>query len=388
MALADSGRAIGAVTRLLREHLIRRGFEVTIGKPETAAGTDTNSKLNLFLYEASFDPQLRNLSLMDGAVPPLWLVLKYLLTAFDAGETSDTAAAHELLGRGASALHDLNYLELDPLVDPAVRRALEHNPEPLKLSFDEAGVDLVSKLMQGSEERYRLSLAFQMRPIMIVPDKLPRSALLVGVDYEAEPDLIIGERGVQVAVVPSMGARLERVEPERLEAGMALTLYGTELGSASLEVTLGDIALEILERHPDRILARAEGSPGTPIADGTTLSAGTLPLGVRRRVSPTRTYANDLLAARLLPSVSGAALLGGALRFTGQLLGRTGDDINVLLMHDPSGETIRRFDTVVTAPDQKTLTVTGMAAAVPSGTYRAILLVNGQQAKASPSVTI
>lgn len=37
MALADSGRAIGAVTRPLRDHLIRRGFLVTIGKPEDAA---------------------------------------------------------------------------------------------------------------------------------------------------------------------------------------------------------------------------------------------------------------------------------------------------------------------------------------------------------------
>ena len=32
MALADSGRAIGAVTRLLQDHLLRRGFQVSIGK--------------------------------------------------------------------------------------------------------------------------------------------------------------------------------------------------------------------------------------------------------------------------------------------------------------------------------------------------------------------
>ncbi|MDH5344662.1 MAG: hypothetical protein OEW59_02780 [Gammaproteobacteria bacterium] len=44
MALADSGMAIGIVTRLLRDHLIRRGFEVSVGKPETAADTDTAAK--------------------------------------------------------------------------------------------------------------------------------------------------------------------------------------------------------------------------------------------------------------------------------------------------------------------------------------------------------
>src|SRR5678815_3222743 len=86
MALADSGRAIGAVTRLLREHLVRRGFAVSIGKPEDAADTNTTAKLNLFLYETTFDASLRNVSLQYSQ-PPLWLALKYLLTAFDDGES-------------------------------------------------------------------------------------------------------------------------------------------------------------------------------------------------------------------------------------------------------------------------------------------------------------
>ena len=116
MALADSGKAIGAVTRLLQDHLIRRGFDVSIGKPEDAAQNDSNEKLNLFLYETAFDPQLRNLSLRDGEPPPLWLVLKFLLTAFDITESSDTAAAHDLLGQGLAALHELSFLPLDSLV--------------------------------------------------------------------------------------------------------------------------------------------------------------------------------------------------------------------------------------------------------------------------------
>ena len=100
MAFADSGRAIGAVTRLLQDHLIRRGFEVSVGRPEAAAAANANAKLNLFLYETAFDAQLRNHNLRDGEPAPLWLVLRYLLTAFDADEDSDSAAAHELLGRG------------------------------------------------------------------------------------------------------------------------------------------------------------------------------------------------------------------------------------------------------------------------------------------------
>jgi hypothetical protein len=388
MALADSGRAIGAVTRLLQDHLIRRGFEVSIGKPEDAAANDTNAKLNLFLYETVLDGHLRNLSLRDGEPPPLWLVLKFLLTAFDRDESSDTAAAHDLLGRGMSAIHELNYLRLDPLVAPDVQLALENNPEPLKLTFDESNADLLSKIMQGTDERYRLSVAFQARPVMIVPGALPRASLLVGVDYSTAPQTIIGRDGVQIEVIPSMGARLHRVEPDRFEAGATLTVHGDDISSSAMEVVLGDVVLQIVERHVDRLVVTAEGSPGTPIASGTTLSAGEMPLIVRRRLSPTRTRSSNLLLARLLPTLTGAALVAGNLQLQGLLLGNDSDDVVVLFYRESDGTTARMFDAVTTAADQQTLSVPGASAAVPAGSYRVILRVNNQQAKASPSVVV
>lgn len=388
MALADSGTAIGAVTRLLQDHLIRRGFVVSIGKPEDAAANDTSAKLNLFLYETAFDPHLRNLSLRDGEPPPLWLVLKFLLTAFDATESSDTALAHDLLGRGMATLHALNFLRLDPLVDPNVRLALENNPEPLKLTFDESNAELLSKIMQGTDERYRLSAAFQMRPVMIVPGALPKGSLLVGVDYSTAPVAIIGRDGVHIEVVPSMGAQLDRVEPDRFEAGATLTLSGDDLSGSDMEVVLGDQMLTIVERQVNRLVVTAEGSPGTPIASGTTLSAGEIPLVVRRRLSPTRTRTSNLVAARLLPTLNGAVLVAGDLQLQGLLLGDDTDDVMVLFYRDSDGVTVHLFDTVVAAADQRTLTVSGAAAAVPAGSYRVILRVNNQQAKASPSVVV
>jgi hypothetical protein len=392
MALADSGRAIGAVTRLLRDHLIRRGFEVSVGKPETAADTNTAAKVNLFLYETSFDPSLKNLSLRDGEPPPMWLVLKYLLTAFDDREESDSAAAHELLGQGLSALQELNYLRLDALVAPDVQLALENNPEPLKLTFDESSVDLLSKIMQGTDERYRLSVAFQMRPIMIVPGHTPRSSLLVGVDYTTTPQTMIGEDGIDITVMPSLGPRLERVEPQAFEVGVQIDLFGDDLNSDDIEVMLGDVVLTPVVRLPDRLRATVEGDPGGnpqgPIASGTTLSAGELPLIVRRRLSPTRTRSSNLLAARLLPTVSTAALVAGNLVLTGLLLGDYNDDVMVSLYRPSDGVTVRTFDAVTTASDQQTLTVVGVAGAAPAGSYRVILWVNNQQAKVSPAVTV
>ena len=388
MALEDSGRAIGAVTRLLQDHLIRRGFEVSIGKPEDAAKNNTSEKLNLFLYETAFDPHLRNLSLRDGEPPPLWLVVKFLLTAFDAKEKSDTAAAHDLLGRGISALHELNFLRLDPAVALDVQLALENNPEPLKLSFDESTVDLLSKIMQGTDERFRLSVAFQMRPVMIMPANLPRGSLLVGIDYSTTPQTTIGGDGVRLEVIPSMGARLARVEPDRFEVGATLTLYGDELNASTMEVVLGGVTLSIVERHVDRLVVTAEGSPGTPIASGTSLSAGEMPLIVRRRLSPTRTRSSNLLAARLLPTLNSAALVAGDLLLQGLLLGADSDDVMVLFYRESDGLTVQMFDTVTSVVDQQTLTVVGVAAKVPAGNYRVILRVNNQQANASPTVVV
>src|SRR4051794_10850631 len=116
MALADTKEAIGAVTQMLQTKLIAQtGVNVSIGRPETAAGGNTEgAKLNLFLYQVGFDPHLKNFSLDEGQPAPLWTTLHYLVTAFDSGRDSDSVDAHKLLGRGLTALQALNYMEPNP----------------------------------------------------------------------------------------------------------------------------------------------------------------------------------------------------------------------------------------------------------------------------------
>lgn len=388
MALGDSSRAIGAVTRLLQDQLIRRGFDVAIGKPEEAAKNNSNQKLNLYLFETRFDPQLRNQALGDGQVPPLWLVLKYLLTAFDVDENSDSAAAHDLLGRGIAALQEIAVLRLDALVPLDVRKALENNPEPLKLSFDDAPVDLVAKTMQGSDERYRLSVAFQVRPVLIVPATLPRGSLLVGVDYSSAPQTVIGRDGVQIEVSASMGATLLRVEPPRVEIGASFTLFGDDLQGSEQEVLLGDVPLLVLERAPDRLKVLAQAANGAPLENGSRLSAGELPLIVRRRLLNQRFRSSNLLAATLLPTLASANWVGNNLHLQGLLLGTASDDVLVLLYREDDGATVRLFDTVVTSADQHSLTIAAAKTGVPAGSYRVILQVNNQQALGSPAVAV
>ncbi len=387
MSLQDSGRAIGAVTRLLQDHLIRRGFDISIGKPEDATGGDGNPKLNLFLFEVGIDAHLRNQPLHEGERPPLWLVLRYLLTAFDTGGVSDDAAAHELLGRGMSALQQLAVLPLDAAVAADVRLALEKNPEPLRVSFDDSGVDLLSKIMQGSEEHYRVSIAFQVRPVLIAPGTLPQAALLVGVDYTTAPATVVGRGGVQIATIASLAANLDHVDPAAFEAGASFTVFGDDIGGADIELVLGDQPLATLERHADRVVVRAEGSVGTPIASGTTLSAGELPLVARRRLPGGRTRSSNLLAVRLLPTVTDAAFAGGDLVLHGVLLGAATDDVIVLLMRADDGSVVRQFDTVTSTADQHALSVPAASSGLAAGDYRVLLRVNDQQARAGQVVS-
>jgi Pvc16 N-terminal domain len=207
MALANTGRAIGAVTQTLRERLTTAMgaavSQVSVGRPEPPGGNTQGSRLNLFLYEVHVDEFLRNESLDEGQPPPLWLVLSYLITAFDESGESDSIDAHSILGAGMRALQAANYLQptigtTDPLRD---------NPNELKVTFDATTVDLLSKLMQGPDMKYRCSAAFQVRPVLIAPAEPPAYAQLVGVDYTAGSALI-GEKGIHIPVQPSLGRLL------------------------------------------------------------------------------------------------------------------------------------------------------------------------------------
>jgi hypothetical protein len=392
MALLDSARAIGAATRLVQDHLIRRGFEVVVGRPEAAARDNTIPKLNLFLFETEIDPHLRNQSLREGDPPPVWLVLRYLLTAFENGESSDSAVAHEILGRGLAALQEMSYLRLDTGVPPDDSAALENNPEPLKLTLDAAPADLLAKVMQGTDERYRLSVAFQLRPIMIAPAAAPNASLLVGIDYNRPPPAEIGARGIAVSVQPTLGPRLMTVVPARFEAGAVIDVIGSDLLGTNLETVLGDVVLNVLERRPDRLRVQVEGVAADggegPVAGGAALSAGELPLIARKRLSASRTRSSNMLTAQLLPTLTAARFDANDLILEGTLLGGTSDDVVLNFCRQSDGVAVASIDTFETAVDQHRLIVRNGARLAAAGAYRLVLRVNNLQARLSPLVTV
>jgi hypothetical protein len=398
MALADTGKAIGAVTDAISDRLkFSTGLHVSVGRPEpdpSAAG----KRLNLFLYEAQFDGSLKNVPLDEGQRPPLWLVLKYLMTAFDDLKNSDSIEAYKYLGQGIRALQELSVLPLPPGL--ADLNSLSDNPEDLKITFDDANVDLLSKVMQGADEKYRLSVAFQLRPVLIAPAELPSYATLVGVDYTTAPVTNIGEKGVQIPVIPSMGPTITEISPASFELGATVTLKGTDLHLSNLSVNLGPVVLPVTMQQPDRLQFVVREN----IATADVISAGSLPVSVSQLLSTGRRRSSNLLVGNLLPALSSAAILGGTLQhvaaapppvgwsfatidITGKLLGKDDDDDFYMALYQ-EGTTVKLFDALTEplpahAPQTQRRFKMQKADAVPPGKYLVLYRVNGQQARQS-----
>jgi hypothetical protein len=373
MPLEQSRTAIGAVGELLRSRLTAHtsAGSVDVGRPEVAAGS-AGPKFNLFLYQVELDAFLRNQALDEGQSTPLWLVLRYLITAYDEGRESDSVAAHELLGAGMLALQELNFLQPDTVP------ALADNPQSLKITFDNADVDLLSKLMQGTDERYRVSAAFQVRPVLIAPSEPPAYAPLVATVGPS------GDEGVDV--IPGMGPRLTSVEPEQFQIGDTVTVYGEDLGSVIEELCIGDQCYDIT--------AAPEGRVQTVIPADTELSPGShVILAVRTSPRGTRMCSNALLGT-LMPTLQIAVVgalsadmagnLSGLITLTGERLGGPDDTIFVAFYRDGAVQLMLEGVGVV-AQNSVSVTVPVDDALAP-GNYRIFLRVNGAQAPASPEV--
>lgn len=382
MALSATTEAIGAVSEFLASRVSSRlsNLPVLVGRPSDAVHVQGSRCLNLFLYRVGFDGHLRNVPVDAGQQPPLWLVLHYLITAFDTDHGSESAAAHRLLGQGLVALQELNVLRA-----PLSMQALTRNPEALKITFDDADADLLNKLFSGAEQQYRLSAAFQVRPVMLATDAAPDYAPLVtSVGPPAAPGVV---------VLPSMGARLTAIDPARFVAGQTVTLRGVDLAGYD-RILLGAHAITPLAAQPgdrgDVLRFRLPAATTIPAAGYAVCVSRVLPSG--------HTMTSTPLLGELMPVVSGAALDGvltpvdatptaprhGSFVVSGAQFGGPGESIFAALYRDGQA----RVQLEPSAPPTATsvrFTVPA-AQALPPGPYRVVLRVNGQQAADSPQL--
>jgi hypothetical protein len=379
MSLAASAEAIGAVSDLLKVQLAARTgvSAVAVGRPEDASKAAlSGASFNLFLYRVAFDGSLRNRPLDAGQAPPVWLVLHYLLTAFD-GADSDTISAHKLLSRGIVALNAMSVLR-----PGAANPLLASNPDPLRLSFDEADVETLSKIMQGGDEKYRISAAFQVRPVMLAStDAAPAYALpvkTIGLPLPP-PQIYQG-----ATVLPGMGAQLGEIEPGRFSAGQQIVVRGTGLAGYD-QVMIGATS------YPATVLPDA--SLSVTIAPVDPISAACYPVCVARTLPDGHTLSSNALSGHLLPLLAGVSLAGPLTDVMGKLSGRF--TVHGSQLGGPNGSTYAALylhgqAQLLLEPQAGgsattlTFAVSDRQALAPDPGYRVILRVNGEQALESP----
>lgn len=373
MAFAQTKEAIGAVSLLLSTQLAGRTSATTvdIGRPEQAVNSPNSRKFNLFLYQVEFDPQLKNYSLDERQPVPLWLVLHYLLTAFDSSKETDSEDAHRLLGEGLLALHELNFISPDSTI-----LELADNPEPLKITFDHTDAELISKIMQSSEEKYRLSASIQVRPVMIASSEPPAYAPAIKT---------IGPPGKEgVVVVPTMGPVLKKLSPEKFIPGQELVLNGSNITREFDQACIGDQSYPVTYVNGTTVKV--------PIPAGATLSSGNYLVILKRLLPSGREFSSNALLGHLLPVLNTATPSGlsnvggkvtGTLDLTGIRLGDVNDSIFVAFYRD--GKVAQMLEAIGSAL-QTAITIT-VTKPLEQGLYRIIVRVNGEQAQNSPEVS-
>lgn len=389
MALSDSGEAIGAVTNLLRDQLdtrINKGktkpeITVIIGKPKQNTGAG-KAVLSLSMYEIQFDPAMKNTP-CEGVEQPVWLVLKFLITAYDASRDSDSSEAYAILSRGIQALQELSFLELGQGVYTS---ALENNPEPLKITFDNVSPDLISKLIQGTNEIFRVSAGFQIRPVLIAPGNLSPYPLLVG--FDNTDNRVIGKEGVHIDLYTLRQHTIESVSPAKFEAksGIKITLSGYYLDLPGLSVQLGTYELPVIAQQSNQLIFEITE------ACLEAISAGSNPVSVIKTLPNGRRVSSNVLNVDLIPVLESALFAKDVTRsrieLKGTLLGGEDDDIIVVLS---KGNVIFRLIDTFSNTDPKQKVLTAEIKVDPKtdlGTYRVTLRVNGQQAAYNPEVSI
>jgi uncharacterized protein DUF4255 len=302
--------AISAVTaafsqllkRVATEEPTLAGATVTNERPFDA--TEAGRRLNLFLYQITPNPALRNADLpfrdRNGTLtrrPMVALNLSYLLTAF--GKSDDEIDAHHLLAHGMSIVHDNAVLTRQHIRDSVaafpgfpelVRSDLADQIEPVKITPLQMTQEEHFKLWSTFSVPYRLSVGYEASLVMVERPLQPRA-----------PAPRVHTRGL--LTVPFRRPRISSVEPAVATVGETLTLRGSQLKGGTVRV-----AFESGEENP----ASVEDEVVTALVP-TALRAGVQTLRLVQREpfgqppTPRRVFESNPVAFMVAPRITTAS---------------------------------------------------------------------------------
>ncbi len=238
--------AIAAVTSTLRNLLTSAALEdpelldttVTTQPPSVARNSNDANQLNLFLYSTSVDTAFSNLPMPgqtkngESSMPPLALVLKYLITVY--GRNDDDVNGHRLMGRSMTALHDHPILGRSEIEAALPNTDLHNQVERVRITPAPLSVDDMSKLWTSFQSEYRLSTGYEVSVVLIESVRSAKTPL---------PVLQRGEddQGVssQADLIPPFPAIVTIVPPNQQPSAMpgdTLVLNGHHLDGDTIGV--------------------------------------------------------------------------------------------------------------------------------------------------------
>ncbi|MGE5287162.1 MAG: DUF4255 domain-containing protein [Micromonosporaceae bacterium] len=215
---------------------------VTLLPPGDALPEDVG--VNLYLYRVVESPATRNQPWRgDRSHGPsdqsaLGLQLHYLLTP--RGKASEASAtngdvAHTMLGVAMVTLHqnpvlnDVHILGFD--ADAVLSQHLRDSYEKVKVTLSAVGMEELSKIWATINQPYRLSVAYEVSLVELVPDRKPPAGgasvtrVAVGVGQLARPQL--------TTLAPAAGA-LAQLVSGTITAGQ-VAISGSGLGAPGLD---------------------------------------------------------------------------------------------------------------------------------------------------------
>ncbi|MGH8904998.1 MAG: DUF4255 domain-containing protein [Egibacteraceae bacterium] len=232
--------AVATVTKSL-QHLLMASLnnfavtgDVTTRPPDKARATLTGNQLNVFLYHTTIDGAWRNQDMPsvrpgETSFPPLPLVLHYVLTAY--GANDDDIAAHTVLGRAMSVLHDHPILGPDEFKDVVAGTDLDQQIERVRITPQPLSVDEMYRLWTAFQTQYRISAAYEVSVVLIESTQPKRTPLPVLTRGEGDSGAVT-QTGT-VAPFPTLEAAVPPHDQPSALSGDELTLTGHHLAGAS-----------------------------------------------------------------------------------------------------------------------------------------------------------
>ena len=245
----SDARAIEAVTRTLRWLIgvgvdtVQQGVHVGAAPPDQVHTNTHDPHLNLFLYQAAIDGALRNQpprTLLPGETgePALPLVLHYLLTPYVRDGADSDLIAHKLLGAAVQALNDHAVLTRTDLADNAPFSDLADQVERVRITWQQLDEKDIFSLWSIFSSPYRLSVAFEVRVVLIDSTRTPRTPLPVLTRNDSKDSGPRSNANLDSPFPEITAAVPPNSQPAAL-TGDTVTVRGANLTASAVRVLLG-----------------------------------------------------------------------------------------------------------------------------------------------------